>query len=85
MRNLACFSISVLKQQDRHGKGNLPELQMQKAMLKLFPNLFFLCFVARSLSLQTNQRQKYFCLLKHELPTSVAAGEMVKAWHISPP
>lgn len=39
MRNQACFSISVLKQQDLHGEGNLPELQVQKV---LFPNLVFL-------------------------------------------
>lgn len=85
MRNQACFSISVLKQQDLHSEGNLLELQVQKAMLRLFPNLVSLCFVAHRLFLWTNQRQKYFCHLKHEFPHSVAAGETVRAWHNSPP
>lgn len=51
MRNQACFSISVLKQQHGHSKGNLSELQMQNEMLVPFPNLFILSFVMCSLFL----------------------------------
>lgn len=49
MRNQACFSISVLKQQHYHIKGKLLELQMQNEMLVLFLNLLILSFLKCSL------------------------------------
>lgn len=88
MRNQAFFSISVLKQQYLHGKGNLPELPVQKAMLRLFPNQVFLFCCMQFIFINTekpNQRQKYIYNVKHEVTTSVAAGEMFKAWHNSSP
>lgn len=51
MRNQTHFSISVLKQQHCHSKGNLSGLQMQNEMLVLFPNLFIQSFIAFSLFL----------------------------------
>lgn len=61
MRNQACSSISVLKQPDLHGKGNLPELPVQKTSCF---QIWVFCFVACGLFLQNKSEAEIFPSLK---------------------